>query len=81
MEMHGWWIERIKHEVIEYARLTEEDLALLAHERLGMGTKVMSTALHMSPHSINSRFQRMNARLGVPNRKAAAQLAAEYGLI
>lgn len=81
MELHGWWIERIKHEVIEYARLTEEDLALLAHERLGMGTKVMARTLQMSPHSINSRFQRMNARLGVPNRKAAAQLAAEYGLI
>lgn len=81
MELHGWWIERIRHEVIEHARLTDEDLALLAHERSGMGTKVMSRALHMSPHSINSRFQRMNARLGVPNRKAAAQLAAEYGLI
>jgi hypothetical protein len=31
--------------------------------------------------AVNSRFQRMNARLGVPNRRVAAQLAAEYGLI
>ena len=35
----------------------------------------------MSPTAVNSRFQRLNAKLGVPNRKAAAQLAAEYGLI
>ena len=56
-------------------------LALLAHERLGHSTKLIANALDMSPNAINSRFQRMNARLGVPNRKAAAQLAAEYGLI
>lgn len=81
MELHGWWIERIKREVMMQAHLTDEDLALLAHERRGVGTKLMSSKLRMSPHAINSRFQRMNARLGVPNRKAAAQLAAEYGLI
>jgi len=81
MELHGWWIERIKREVIMQARLTEEDLTLLAHERRGLGTKLMANALNVSPQSINSRFQRMNARLGVPNRKAAARLAAEYGLI
>jgi DNA-binding CsgD family transcriptional regulator len=81
MELHGWWIERIKREVVVQARLTEEDLTLLAHERRGLGTKLMANALHMSPQSINSRFQRLNARLGVPNRRAAAQLAAEYGLI
>ena len=43
--------------------------------------QTMARLLQMSPHAINSRFQRMNARLGVPNRRAAAQLAAEYGLI
>lgn len=81
MELHEWWIEHIKREVVAQARLTEEDIALLAHERRGLGTKVMADRLRMSPHAINSRFQRMNARLGVPNRRAAAQLAAEYGLI
>jgi hypothetical protein len=30
---------------------------------------------------VNSRFQRMTEKLGVPNRKTAAKLAAEYGLI
>ncbi len=81
MELHEWWIARIKRELVINARLMEDDLALLAHERLGHSTKHIANALDMSPNAINSRFQRMNAKLGVPNRKAAAQLAAEYGLI
>jgi len=81
MELHEWWIARIKNELVASARLTEEDLLLLMHERLGHSTKLMAAKLHMSPNSINSRFQRMNAKLGVPNRKSAAQLAAEYGMI
>jgi DNA-binding CsgD family transcriptional regulator len=81
MELHAWWIERIRRELITTAKLTDEDLALLAHERQGHGTKVIAARLATSEHSVNSRFQRMNARLGVPNRRAAAQLAAEYGLI
>lgn len=81
MELHEWWIARIKHELVINARLQEEDLTLLKHERLGLGTKQIASALDMSPNAVNSRFQRMIAKLGVPNRKAAAQLAAEYGLI
>lgn len=81
MELHAWWIERIKRELARSAQLTEEDILLLKHERQGHGTKAIATVLDATPNAINSRFQRMNARLGVPNRKAAAQLAAEYGLI
>ena len=81
MELHEWWIARIKRELIANVHLSEEDLQLLAQERLGRGTKAICSALQMSPTAVNSRFQRLNAKLGVPNRKAAAQLAAEYGLI
>ena len=81
MELHEWWIARIKRELVVNARLMDDDLALLAHERLGHSTKLIAAALDMSPNAMDSRFQRLNAKLGVPNRKAAAQLAAEYGLI
>lgn len=81
MELHAWWIDRIRREIISAARLTDEDLALLAHERQGHCTKVIAARLATSENAVNSRFQRMNARLGVPNRRVAAQLAAEYGLI
>jgi DNA-binding CsgD family transcriptional regulator len=81
MELHEWWIGRFKHEVMANARITDDDLVLLRHERLGHATKVIASALDTTASSIDSRFQRVNQKLGVPNRKAAATLAAEYGLI
>ena len=81
MELHGWWIGHIKRELMESTHLTEDDLVLLAHEREGQGTKQIAVSLNTSESAINSRFQRVNAKLGVPNRKAAAHLAAEYALI
>jgi GAF domain-containing protein len=81
MELHEWWIGQIKRELIANARITEDDLVLLQHERLGHSTKVIAAALNTSASSIDSRFQRVNQKLGVPSRKAAAILAAEYGLI
>ena len=81
MELHEWWIGQIKRELIANARITPEDILFLRHERMGHSTKQIATALDTSAASVDSRFQRINAKLGVPNRKAAANLAAEYGLI
>ena len=81
MELHEWWIGQIKRELMANARITAEDIALLLHERRGHSTKRIAAELGTSPGSIDSRFQRVNAKLGVANRKAAANLAAEYGLI
>ena len=81
MELHEWWINQIKRELIADKRITPEDLVLLRRERLGHSTKKIAADLAASPSSIDSRFQRINAKLDAPNRKAAANLAAEYGLI
>lgn len=81
MELHEWWIGRIRHELLIRAGLTDEDLTLLRLERLGLGTKAIAARLNSTTGAIDSRFQRMNQRLGVPNRRAAATLAAEYGLV
>jgi DNA-binding CsgD family transcriptional regulator len=81
MELHEWWIGRIRRDLIANAQLTPDDLILLRHERLGHRTKRIATELALSPSSIDTRFQRVNAKLGVPNRAAAARMAAEYGLI
>ncbi len=81
MELHEWWIDRIRDELITGASLTPDDLLLLTHERMGHTTKAIARALDWSTSSVDSRFHRMNARLGVSSRKAAARLAAEYGLI
>jgi DNA-binding NarL/FixJ family response regulator len=80
----GAWrrvLGRFEQEIVEIARLTSDDIVLLTHERRGHSSKAIAAALSTSEQAVNSRFQRMNARLGVPNRRAAAQLAAEFGLI
>ena len=81
MELHEWWIGRIRDELVASAEITAEDLLLLRHERNGCSTKAIARALNWSTSAVDSRFYRMNARLGVSNRRAAARLAAEYGLI
>lgn len=80
-EIHEWWLARLRNDLVARARITESDLALLRHETLGHGSKRIAAELGVSQSSINSRFQRMNTRLGVSNRKLAARLAAESGLI
>jgi hypothetical protein len=81
MELHEWWMARIRDELIARTQISASDLVLLAHEHQGHSTKAIARALSASAGSIDSRFQRINAKLGVANRKAAARLAAEYGLI
>jgi Autoinducer binding domain len=39
MELHAWWIERIRQDLMITARLSQEDLLLLHHERHGLCTK------------------------------------------
>lgn len=80
-ELHDWWLARIRRELIVRARITESDLELLRHEHQGHSSKRIAAELHVSKSSINSRFQRMNMKLGVPNRRLAARLAIECGLL
>jgi DNA-binding CsgD family transcriptional regulator len=80
-ELHDWWLAKIRRELIVKSRITATDLELLRHEHLGHCSKRIAAELHVSKSSINSRFQRMNMKLGVPNRRLAARLAVECGLL
>lgn len=80
-ELHEWWLARLRIELMARARITEGDLELLRHQCLGHSSKRIAAELRVSRSSINSRFQRMNSRLGVANRRMAARLAAECGLL
>ena len=81
MDLHEWWIAKLRREVIDDAELTEGELKLLQWEWQGLNSKQIGNLLGMGPACVDSRFQRLNLKLGVPNRRAAAKLAAEYGLI
>lgn len=80
-ELHDWWMARIRRELVVKARITPSDLELLRHENQGHSSKRIAADLQVSISSINSRFQRMNTKLGVANRRMAAKLAVECGLL
>jgi DNA-binding CsgD family transcriptional regulator len=81
LHLHDWWLAQIRRELVMRVRISASDLELLSHERLGHSSKHIARALQISEKSVNSRFQRMLLKLGVPNRRKAAKLAAECGLI
>jgi DNA-binding CsgD family transcriptional regulator len=80
-ELHGWWLGRIRRELVVKSRIRPRDLVLLEHECQGHSSQRIAAELHISPACVDSRFQRMIAKLGVPNRRCAARLAVECGLI
>ena len=80
-ELHDWWQARIRRELVLRSRITDADLALLRHQCQGHSSKRIASELQLSLGSINSRFQRINTRLGVHNRRQAARLAMACGLI
>ena len=81
LELHDWWLARIRRELIVKAHITPSDLVLLRHQCQGHSSKRIAAELRVSKSSINSRFQRMNIKLGVANRRMAVRLASECGLI
>lgn len=80
-ELHDWWWARLRRELVVRSRITPTELELLRHERLGHGSKHIARALESSESAVNSRFQRLNGKMGTPNRRAAARLAVECGLL
>jgi DNA-binding CsgD family transcriptional regulator len=81
MELQQWWLSHGRRDLIQCTQLTPNDIDLLQRERRGCGTKEIARQLLLTKQAIDSRFQRLNVRLGVAGRKTAASLAAAYGLI
>jgi DNA-binding CsgD family transcriptional regulator len=80
-ELHDWWLAHLRREMLAKMRFTAHELELLRRQCQGQTSKRIAAELHVSRESINSRFQRMRAKLGVSSRRTAAQMAAEIGLI
>jgi len=80
-ELHDWWVRRTRTELQNAARLRSEDLRLLALERQGMSTKQIARLVDTSITAVDSRFQRINAKMGTANRRHAALRAAIHELL
>lgn len=81
LELNAWWLAYTRCELRRSARLRSDDLQLLALERDGLSSKEIARVTGSSSASVDSRFQRIGAKLGCPSRKAAAAKAAAHGLL
>ncbi|MCV2367011.1 helix-turn-helix transcriptional regulator [Roseateles oligotrophus] len=81
MELSQWWQHQIKRELLAKSHLTPDDLALLRHEEAGHCSKVIAAALNTEAKTIDCRFQRLNNKLGAPNRRLALRIAKLHNLI
>ncbi|MCW5660125.1 MAG: autoinducer binding domain-containing protein [Burkholderiaceae bacterium] len=81
MEFHDWWGSHERRELMRHTSISDSELMLLERHCMGQSSKRIAADLHVTRQSVNSRFQRLSAKLGVPNRRAAAQLAIDCGLI
>lgn len=81
MELHHWVEQSMRDELLQGVRLTEADLSLLRHEAAGHSSKVIGAAMNLEAKTIDCRFQRLNAKLGVPDRRTAVRIARLYGLL
>jgi DNA-binding CsgD family transcriptional regulator len=81
LELHEWWNRHERNGLVNTLRITDEELRLLRLELSGRGTKKVSGEIGLSTASIDSRWQRLNVKLGSPNRQTTARIAAKYGLI
>ena len=81
MELNEWWIRKVRHDIIATSNLTQEDITLLGFEKQGLKSKEIARELETTPSSIDSRFQRLNAKLNSGSRAESAKIAAEHGVI
>ncbi len=81
MEMHAWMRRSIRDELIHRSGINAGDIELLRHELAGRGSKAIANLMNLEAKTIDSRFQRVCAKLGVPNRRAAVRVALLYGLL
>lgn len=81
MELHHWVEQSMREELLQGGRLTEADLFLLRHEAAGHSSKVIGAAMNLEAKTIDCRFQRLNAKLGAPDRRTAVRIARLYGLL
>jgi DNA-binding NarL/FixJ family response regulator len=81
MELHHSIAKSMREELLRGASLTEADLHLLRCEAAGHSSKVIGAAINLEAKTIDSRFQRVNAKLGAPDRRTAVRIARLYGLL
>ena len=81
MALHESWVDKLREDFIQSFELSALDLRILELELQGWRTKAIARHLRSTNASVNSRIQRMNNKLHVTSRRAAALRSLELGLV
>lgn len=81
MELHEWLHIQMRRDLLAESRLTEAEIDLLRHEEQGHGSKAIAMALNTEAKTVDCRFQRVIAKMGVASRREAWRIAKVHGLI
>jgi DNA-binding CsgD family transcriptional regulator len=81
MELHGWMRRAARRQLVARTGIKPEEIELLRHEGDGHTSKVIAAELHVSPKTVDCRFQRLCTKLDVPDRRTATRVAWLYGLL
>ncbi|MBI3345675.1 MAG: autoinducer binding domain-containing protein [Burkholderiales bacterium] len=81
MALHRWLLRAMRNELLSQSRIRPDEIDLLRHQEAGHSSKTIGAALHVEAKTVDCRFQRLAAKLDVPDRRAAARIARLYGLL
>ena len=81
MELYDFILASVRRELLESADLTTDDLSLLRMQRDGYQSKDMAKVLNTTPAAVDTRFTRLNRKLGVATRRMASDLVAQAGIL
>jgi LuxR family transcriptional regulator len=62
-------------------KLTKREIEILRWTALGKSSEEIASVLHLSVNTINYHIKKSTAKLGAPNKTAAAVNAALLGLL
>jgi DNA-binding CsgD family transcriptional regulator len=80
-ELLDWWIDHLQAKVIDKSKLKQQDLSLLKMAYNDLSASDMGLSIGLNVSQVNNRFRNINALFQVDNKKEAAILAMEYGII
>lgn len=80
-ELNRWLLRNIAGELVAKSGITADEIALLRHEEAGHTSKMIGAELNIEAKTVDSRFQRLSAKLDAPDRRTAARIARLYGVL
>ena len=80
-ELLEWWDAKLRETSLEELDLDDLDLDLLTKAQQQATAEEAARELGVTISRVNSRYERLTRKLDAPNKRVAAEKAAELGLI